>query len=69
MKKGEKIYTLTIKYNDKTGECISMCETIDRIHPELEDIEFCFGDDFFTLSEFIDDCWLDVTDSPLIGVA
>ena len=71
MRKGEKIYKLVIRYNDDTGECLGICESLDRVLPEFDEeqaLPVCESD--ITLSDFIPDEWLDETDDiNLVGLA
>jgi len=53
MKKGKKVYTLKIWYNDATGECTGLCEYIDKANSDKTLLE---GDEPNIALEFISDC-------------
>ena len=72
MKKGKKIYSLIITYDDTTEEITSVQETLDR--------DLDFTDDFMTtdesvdniicLEDYYDEKWYDlIADSVVIGYA
>ena len=70
MKKGEKVYRLVIRYDDSTGECLGLCETLDRVTQELDDEWLPLDDLEISLSDFIPEEWLDLTDDiNLVGLA
>ena len=53
MKKGKKVYTLKIWFNDETGECTGFHEYIDREESEFALLE---GSKQEIARDFISDC-------------
>ena len=52
MKKGKKVYTLKVWFDDETGECTGLCEYIDEVTSD-DTQEGCEQD---IAREFISDC-------------
>ena len=69
MKKGKKVYTLKIWFNDVTGECTGLVEYIDRVQEEYTQLgsEPCIARDF--ISDCIPEEFADLINVFEIGVA
>ena len=69
MKKGKKVYTLKIWFNDTTGECTGLVEHIEEIETESTPL----GSEHNVAREFISDCipeeYVDLINVFEIGVA
>jgi hypothetical protein len=69
MKKGKKIYSLVITYDDAKEELGSILETIDRVD-DIDELEIESPDTIICLSDYIDDKWFElIADSNIIGFA
>lgn len=74
MRKGEKIYRLIIKYNDRTGECTGIYESCDRVEEDYDESYELNGSEYvehyICLSDVIPEKWLDLTDDiGVVGIA
>ena len=69
MKKGKKVYTLKIWFNDITGECTGLVECIDEVQTEST----LLGSEPSIARDFITDCipeeFVDLINVFEIGVA